>query len=192
MWRYGNVHFRPSRCPLCLASAVKCGDTGTYIFDPAGGVHSAWPQQSNVEIRERTISTQPVSTLLGFSSHIMEIREHTISTQPVSTLLGFSSHIWRYGNIQFRPSQCPLCLASAVTYGDTGTYKFDPAGVHSAWLQQSNVEIQEGTISTRPVSIIIAIILHSSLYCILCQSTIHSPLAKLSQRWLILLRPNGV
>ncbi|KAG8337425.1 hypothetical protein J6590_022459 [Homalodisca vitripennis] len=63
------VEFRPSRRPLCLASAVNCRDTGTGNFDPAG-VHSAWPQQSTVEVREQGISTQQASTLLGLNSQL--------------------------------------------------------------------------------------------------------------------------
>ncbi|KAG8254035.1 mitochondrial large ribosomal subunit assembly [Homalodisca vitripennis] len=147
----GTENFNPAgvhsawpqhRCPICLTSSVKCRDTGTENFDPAG-VQSAWPQQSNIEIQKQRISTQPSN---------VEIRERRILTQPVSNLLDLSSQMWRYGNGEFQPSRCPLCLASAVKCRDTGTENFDPAVVQSAWPQQSNVEIRERRISTQLVS----------------------------------------
>ncbi|KAG8314214.1 hypothetical protein J6590_097582 [Homalodisca vitripennis] len=102
-------------CP-CLASAVERRGTTTVNLAPAG-VYSAWPQQSkNVQLR-------PVSTQLGLSSQKM----------------------YRYGNGEFLSGRFPLSLASAVKKcRGTTTVNLAPAGVYSAWPQQSkNVQVRE-------------------------------------------------
>ncbi|KAG8309964.1 hypothetical protein J6590_072732 [Homalodisca vitripennis] len=157
-----------TQSPLCLASEVKCTDTGTENFDPCG-VQSAWPQQSNVEIRRCSIclasavkcrdtvtenfdpagvqSAWPQQYVRYGTENFDLAGVNLLGLSTVFNLLGLSSHV-RYGTENFDPAGVHL-LASAVKCRDTGTENFDPAGVQSAWPQQSNVEIRELRISTR-------------------------------------------
>ncbi|KAG8330339.1 Gamma-aminobutyric acid receptor subunit alpha-4 [Homalodisca vitripennis] len=157
--------------PPCLASAVERRGTTTVNLDPAG-VYSAWPQQSkNVEVRERlasavkkcrgtgTVNFDPAGFYSAWpqQSKNVEVRERLAPA--VKKFRGT-------GTVNFY-QPFPLSLASAVKKcRGTGTVNLDPAGVYSAWPQQSknvevrerlasavkNVEVRERSILIRPVS----------------------------------------